>query len=242
MVLNMRPVLETSKMKESDIKIMLMGDQKLMREGLKSMIRKKTNMKVVGNAGIMEKAIRMARQLRPNVILMDVNTFRTDGIEATRQIINDLRDVKIIALSIFPKKSFVAEMLEAGVSGYIIKDQGFDDLVRAIRTVLTGETFLCPKAASVVVDHYVHSHLLTGSTSNVLLTSRQREVLKLLAEGRPVKEIALILNISPKTVGACRRRIMDKLSIQCIAGLVKYAISEGLTTLDDKPAIPKCCI
>ena len=130
------------------------------------------------------------------------------------------------------KDNFVVEMLKAGALGYILKDDAFDELVKAINTVMAGQTYLCPKAASVLVDQYVRSNP-RNIPANILLTNRQREVLKLLAEGKSTKEIAFILSLSPKTIDACRRRVMEKLNVQNIAQLIKYAIREGLTSLED---------
>ena len=123
-------------------------------------------------------------------------------------------------------------MLSAGASGYILKDDAFAELAKAVKTVMAGETYLCPKAASILVNNYIRNHP-RNIPENVLLTDRQREILKLLAEGKPTKEIALILKLSSKTVDACRRRVMEKLNVQNIAELIKYAIREGLTPLDD---------
>lgn len=184
-------------------------------------------MEVIGEAQDGGEAIRLTRQLKPDVIVMDVNMPGMDGVDATRRIVNDFPDTKIIALTMYPKKSFVMKILSAGASGYILKDDAFAELVKAVNTVMAGETYLCPKAASVLVDHYVRNHP-RNTSANVLLTNRQREVLKLLAEGKSTKETALILKLSPKTIDACRRRVMEKLNVQNIAQLIKYAIREGL--------------
>jgi DNA-binding NarL/FixJ family response regulator len=188
-------------------------------------------MEVVGEAEDGLTAIRLARKLKPDVIIMDVNMPGTDGIDATRRIINETGNVKVIALSMFPKRSFVEEMLKAGASGYMLKDQAFDELVRAIKTVMAGKTYLCPKVTGMLVGNYV---LEQSPTKNIaaVLTNRQREILKLLAEGKTSKEVAANLKISAKTVDACRRRIMNKVQVRSIAELVKYAIREGVTTLD----------
>ena len=214
------------------VKILIVDDHEIMREGLCSLINNEPDMEVIGQAQDGREAVRLTNQLRPDVIVMDVNMPGMDGIDAARRIVNDIPDIKIIALTMYPKKSFVMEMLNAGASGYILKDDAFAELVKAIKTVMAGQTYLCPKSASVLVDNYVRKHPLNASAS-VLLTNRQREVLKLLAEGKPTKEIALILKLSPKTVDACRRRVMEKLNVKNIAELVKYAIREGLTPLED---------
>jgi DNA-binding NarL/FixJ family response regulator len=189
-------------------------------------------MDVVGEAEDGATAIRLTRELQPEVIIMDVNMPGMDGIDATRRISQELPGTKIIALSMHPKKVFVMEMLKAGASGYVLKENAFAELVKAVNTVLAGEVFLCPKVASIVVDDYIRSGQGKDRSLDTVLTDREHEVLKLLAEGKPTKEIALLIKVSVKTVDACRRRIMQKLNISSVAQLVKYAIREGLTSLD----------
>ena len=214
------------------VKILMVDDHKIVLEGLCALVNNEPDIEVIGQARDGREAIKMAHELKPDVIVMDVHMPGMDGVDATRRIANDFPDIKIIALTMYPKKSFVTEMLSAGASGYILKDDAFTELVKAINTVMDGQAYLCPKAASALVDHYVRNHP-QNIPANILLTNRQREVLKLLAEGKSTKEIALILKLSPKTIDACRHRVMEKLNVQNIAELVKYAIREGLTPLDD---------
>ena len=177
-------------------------------------------------------AIRLARELKPDLIVMDVNMPEMDGIDAARRILPEMPDVKLVALSTYLKRAFIIEMLKAGASGYILKEQAFDELVQAIKTVVSGETYLSTKAASIVVDGYVKSQNGKRASAQRALTEREREILKLLAEGKPSKEIALLLDISIQAVDASRRRIMQKLGVESLAELVKYAIREGLTSID----------
>ncbi len=214
------------------VKILMVDDHKIVLEGLCALVNNEPDIEVIGQARDGREAIKMAHELKPDVIVMDVHMPGMDGVDATRRIANDFPDIKIIALTMYPKKSFVTEMLSAGASGYILKDDAFTELVKAINTVMDGQAYLCPKAASALVDHYVRNHP-QNIPANILLTNRQREVLKLLAEGKSTKEIALILKLSPKTIDACRHRVMEKLNVQNIAELVKYAIREGLTPLED---------
>ncbi len=214
------------------VKILMVDDHKIVREGLCALVNNEPDMEVIGEAQDGVEAIRLTCELKPDVIIMDVNMPGMDGIDTTRRIASVVPDTKIIALTMYPKKNFVTEMLSAGASGYILKDDAFTELTKAIKTVMAGETYLCPKAASVLVNHYVRNNP-RNTPANVLLTNRQCEVLKLLAEGKPTKEVALILELSSKTVDACRRRVMEKLNVQNIAELIKYAIREGLTSLDD---------
>ena len=214
------------------VRILLVDDHKMVREGLSSLLRSEPDMEIVGEADEGATATRLARELKPDVIIMDVNMPGMDGIDATRRILMDIPEVKLIALSMYAKKAFITEMLRAGASGYILKEQAFDELVRAIKMVISDETYLSSKVAGIVVDDYVQNRDGRSGSSAVVLTQREREVLRLLAEGKPSKEIALLLDISTKTIDACRRRIMQKLNIQSLAELIKYAIREGLTTID----------
>lgn len=213
------------------VRVLMVDDHEIVRQGLCSLIDNETNMEVVGEAGDGRAAVKLAQELKPDVIVMDVNMPGMDGIDAARRIINDVPDVKIVALSMYPKKSFVVGMLKAGALGYILKDYAFDELVKAINIAVTGKKYLCPKAISIIVDDFIRNPYENTSVDKIF-TSREIEILKLLADGKQSKEIALLLNLSIKTIDACRRRIMQKLNVESIAELVKYAIREGLTSLD----------
>ena len=214
------------------IRILLVDDHKIMRDGLRSLIEKQSEMAVVGEAENGRTAIRLTRKLKPDVIVMDINMPDLNGIDATRQITAELPSVKIVAFSMHSDRQFVAEMFKAGVSGYLLKDAAFDELARAIRTVADNQIYLSPQIAGTVIKDYREQLLAYEPSDSAVPTDREREIIQLLAEGNTTKQIAHQLNVSIKTIESHRRNIMEKLKIHSIAELTKFAIREGLTTLD----------
>jgi len=211
------------------IRILLADDHTILREGLNSSLQKNEDMEVVGQANNGIETVEMAKELSPHVIVMDIGMPDLNGIEATRQIIRDSPDVKVIGLSMHSGKRFVTEMFKAGAKGYLPKDSEFDELVEAINAVMEGKTYLSPAITGVVVDNFVKASAESQASAFSVLTPREREVLQLMAEGNTTKQIGMRLHISPKTVEAHRLRIMEKLQIDNVAQLTKYAIQEGLT-------------
>jgi len=214
------------------IRIIIADDHQIVRQGLKVLLEKEPDMEVVGEAEDGPSTVKMAKQLAPHVILMDIKMPDLNGIEATRQILSDLPDVKIIALSMYPDQRFVTNMLRSGARGYILKDCAFEELIQAIRMVMADKTYLCPLITEVVVKDYVNLNPNPSQSSFAVLTAREREVLRLLTEGRRTSQIAKLLDISVKTVDTHRQQIIHKLGIRSLAELTKYAIREGLTTLE----------
>ncbi len=214
------------------IRILLADDHKITRQGLRSLLDKQSDMEVVAEAEEGRTAVRLVRELLPNVVIMDVSMPDLNGMEAARQITREFGDVRIVALSMHSDSLFVTEMLKSGASGYLLKDCAFEELARAIRTVVAGKTYLSPSISGVVVDDYLHRLSKADFSGLEVLTSREREVLQLLAEGKSTKRIALKLHISGKTVETHRRQIMNKLDIHTVAELTKYAIRKGLTSLE----------
>lgn len=213
-------------------RILLADDHKITREGLRSLLDKQPDMEVVAEAEEGRTAVRLACKLLPNVVIMDVTMPDLNGVEATRRIVSESPDVKVIALSMHSDSLFVTEMLQSGASGYLLKDCAFEELARAIRTVVAGQTYLSPGISGVVVNDYLHCLSKVEFSDSDALTDREREVLQLLAEGKSTKQIALKLHISVKTVETHRRQIMNKLDIHTVAELTKYAIRKGLTSLE----------
>jgi DNA-binding NarL/FixJ family response regulator len=214
------------------IKILLVDDHNIVREGLRSLLEKKTGMEVVGEADSGRTAVRLAQKLSPDVVLMDVTMPDLNGIEATRQIKSRVPRIKILGLSMHRDGPSVTEMLKAGASGYLPKTCVVEELVRAIRAVVMGQTYLNPEIAGIVAEACRHPPSTTDASATVPLTPRQCEVLQSLAEGLTTKQIALRLSRSAKTVEMHRRHTMDKLNLHSIAELTKYAVRMGLASLD----------
>ncbi len=213
-------------------KILLADDHKITREGLRSLIEKQSDMEVVAEAEDGHAAVHLVRKVLPDVAIMDVSMPDLNGIEATQKIVSECPNVKVIALSMHSDTLFVTEMLKSGASGYLLKDCAFEELTRAIRTVVAGKIYLSPAISDVVVDGYLHRLSEDDSVNSDVLTHREREVLQMLAEGNSTKQVALKLHISVKTVETHRRQMMHKLDIYSVAELTKYAIRKGLTSLE----------
>lgn len=213
------------------IKIILADDHKIIREGLRALLEKNPKMEVVAEAQDGLTTVNLAKKILPDIVIMDIGMPDMNGIDATRQIILETRNIKVIALSMHSDRRFVLQMLKAGASGYLLKDSAFEELELAIQTVMTGQPYLSPKITDVVIKEYIHNVSANESTVFTALTSREREVLQLIAEGKATKEIASRLCVSVKTIETHRQQIMEKLNIRSIAELTKYAIREGLTSL-----------
>ena len=213
------------------IKVFIADDHQIVRQGLRTLLEREPDLEVVAEAENGRSTVRLARESHPEVIIMDVAMPDMNGIEATRQIISEMPKVKVIALSMYADRRFVANMLKAGASGYLLKDCASEELVRAIRVVMAHKTFLSPGVADIVVKDYVQAPLGSEVSAFSVLSNREREVLQLMAEGRSTNQIAECLHVSVKTVETHRQQMMQKLKIHSVAELTKYAIREGLTTL-----------
>ena len=213
-------------------RILLVDDHAITREGLRSLIEKQPDMEVVGEAEDGRKAFDLVRELLPDIVITDITMPNLNGVDATRQIVHQFPKVKVIALSIHSNRAFVADMLKAGASGYVLKECTFDELVEAIQTVVDGGVYLSPKVAGVVVCDYVQRLFRIAESPLEALAEREREVLQLISEGKNTKQIALQLHVSTKTIEANRHRIMEKLDVHSIAELVKIAVLGRLTSLE----------
>jgi DNA-binding NarL/FixJ family response regulator len=214
------------------IKILIADDHRIMRSGLRSLLDKEPDMEVVAEAENGRMTVQLARKLSPHVVIMDITMPDLNGIEATRQIVSETPDIKVVALSMHSDDQFVVEMLDAGASGYLLKDCALTELCLAIRAVVANQNYLSPGIASIVVKDYLRELSKAEAPVSSLLTPREREVLQLVAEGNTSKKIAARLHVSMKTVEAHRRQIMDKLNIHSVAELTKYAIRKGITSLE----------
>jgi DNA-binding NarL/FixJ family response regulator len=206
------------------IRILLADDHAVVRQGFKMILDAQADMEIVGEAGNGRQAVELAEQLRPDVVVMDVAMPELNGIEATRRLASSVPHARVVALSMHKDSVYVREILRAGARGYLLKDSGAADLVAAIHAVASGESYLSPAVSNAVLDDY-RRHVTNPID---LLTSREREVLQLLAEGRTNKEIAGVLNLSVYTVDAHRGRIMEKLNLHSISELVRFAVRNGL--------------
>ncbi len=216
------------------IRIVLADDHRILREGLRSLLAQQPDVTVVGEASDGDAVVNLARELRPDLIIMDVVMPGTDGITATRQIRAECPDTKVIALSMHSDRRFVSEMVRAGALGYLVKDSAFEELNQAVRTVMSNRPYLSAVITGTLVEDFVRQTSASErSTASPLhmLTGREQEVLRMLADGKRVKEIAHLLTISVKTVESHRQNIMDKLEIHSTIELTRYALREGLTTI-----------
>lgn len=214
-----------------DIRVILADDHKIVRDGLRTLLEKQPEIKVVAESEDGRTTVKLAKKLTPEVVIMDIAMPDLNGIEATRQIIAEQPNVKVIALSMHSDRRFVSEMLKAGASAYLMKDCAFEELVIAIRTVVGNKVYLSPAIAGIVIENYIQRTAKSETSVFSLLSDREREVLQLMAEGKTTKGIASYLNVSIKTIETHRMNIMAKLDIHSIAELTKYAIREGLTSL-----------
>ena len=216
-----------------NIRILLADDHAILREGLRSLLERHKGYEVVAEASDGRTTIKLALKHRPDVIIMDISMPDMNGVEATRQIMADVPGIKVIALSVHADKRYVASMLGAGAVGYLRKDCVSEELTRAIESVMRGQVYISPKIVTVISKHFAEISQELSSAISSPLSVKEREVLQLLAEGRSTKEISDHLSISMKTVEKHRQHISEKLDIYSIAELTKYAIREGMTSLDE---------
>jgi DNA-binding NarL/FixJ family response regulator len=214
------------------VTILIAEDHRILREGLSQLLALQPGFRVVAEADTGRQAVEQACALSPTLVIMDVGLPDLNGVEATRRIRQECAvPPKIIALTARADRKTALEMLQAGAWGYVLKDAPFDELLQAIQLVLRGTHYLCPAVADLLLTDFLAGPGETPGNPASTLTSREREVVQLLAEGQSTKEIAHTLHLSPATVESYRKSIMAKLDLHTVAELTKYAIREGLTNL-----------
>lgn len=211
------------------IKILIADDHDVVRAGLHVLLQRQEDMEIVGEASDGPQVVRLAEELSPSLIVMDIAMPQLNGIDAAAQILNRDPDIKIIVLSMYADEEFLIRALTAGVKGYLLKDAVQADLIRAVRAVATGRSFFSPAIAQTLAEDYVRQLQSKGiEDSYELLTEREREVLQLLAEGKSNKEVATVLNVSPYTVETHRTHLMQKLNLHNTADIVLYAVRKKI--------------
>ncbi|MHB9156145.1 MAG: response regulator [Endomicrobiales bacterium] len=215
--------------KHRKIRIMIADDHRIFREGLRALIEKEKDMEVVAEAENGHKAVQLAAQLSPELVVMDIAMPVLNGIEATQRIKEKKPAVRVIILSSYSYKRFLTDAFNAGASGYLLKEGAFDEMIRAVHAVTMDKVYVSPQVAGTVVQGFVSR---TKASTPPVLSPREREVLQLIAEGKSTKQIAAHLKVSVKTAETHRHNIMRKLEIYNVPGLTKYAIREGIVFLD----------
>jgi len=215
------------------IKIVLADDHTIVRQGLRSILEQQAGINVVAEAQNGREAVRLTEQLRPDVVVMDFSMPDLNGLEATRQIKQRVPDTRVLILTRHADQEHVKSILKAGASGYLVKKSAVEELVIAIQAVHRGDSYLDPSISKMIIKESLNPAAGEKKSREVKLTSRQYEVLQLIAEGHPNREIASRLNISVKTVENHRANIMRSLDLRSTADLIQYAIRKGIISLDD---------
>jgi len=211
------------------LRILLADDHILMRSGLRALLERQPNLEVVGESENGRETVALAASLKPDVVVMDVGMPVLSGIEATQTIVTQNPTVAVVILSMHADESYVMRALKAGARGYLLKDSAAADLIGAIQAISQGKSFFSPKVSRILAEDYVRVLKQKGAVDTYdLLTSREREILQLLAEGKTNKEVATALNISPYTVETHRSHILQKLNLHNSAELVLYAVRKGI--------------
>ncbi len=212
------------------IKVLLADDHTIVRQGFRALLQAEEDIAIVGEAESGRQAIQLAKELEPDVVVMDIAMPLLNGLEATRQIIKEVPSAKVLILSSYSDDEYVQQLSEAGAVGYLLKQNAGADLIKAIREARKGNAFFSPVISKRLMEHYRET-LLKGvpvRKRSDLLTSRETEVLQLIAEGKGNKQIAAELCLSVKTIEKHRQQLMNKLKIHDIAGLTRYAITKGI--------------
>jgi len=215
------------------ITIFLAEDHRLVRDGFRILIETQPDLKVIGEAGTGHETVRQVVKLLPDIVLMDIGMPELNGIEATRQIYEACPSTKVIILSMYSTSQHIARAFKAGARGYILKESAGEDMIKGVRMVYNGKIFLCGEISEIVVGQYLLDQTeATVDDPLFHLTVREREILQLRVEGKSNTKIAELLFLSPKTVETYRSHLMQKLGINDLPSLVKFAIRYGLTSVE----------
>jgi len=214
------------------VRLILGDDHKMFRDGLRPLLARHRDLEVVGEASDGREVVELAEALRPDLVILDVSMPVLNGVEAARRIRRLDPGIRVAMLSMHSDRRFVLESLNAGATAYLLKDDAFEDLVRAIPRIMAGQVVLAERIGSLVAREYVALARREEDSAFDRLSPREREVLQLIAEGRSTKEMAALHEVSVKTIETQRKQIMDKLDLHSVAELTKYAIREGLTSLE----------
>ena len=215
-----------------NIKVLVADDHTILRQGIKALLDNQAGIEVIGEAKDGREALALIERLLPDVILMDIGMPGLNGLEATRRIKKKFPGIKVLVLTMYTNEEYVFQILNAGANGYLVKETAFQDLISAIKAVYRDEAFMSPSISKKVINRYTQGVRKTNDTTCDILTTREREILQLIAEGSSSKKIAEALFISPKTVETHRTHIMDKLNIHNRTDLIKYAIRTGIVDID----------
>ena len=211
--------------------IFLVDDHAVMREGIRSILTHHPDIEIVGEARDGKEAIDRVRELRPNIVIIDISMPGMNGIDATRHLLDENPGINIIALSAYDDKRYVIEMLGMGAKGYLLKEDSTKEILAAIEAVMHGKMYVSPGIGAAVIKECL-DRIASGKPAESLLTPKEKEILKLIAEGKHNNEIAGYLNLSPKTVESHRMHLMEKLNLHNIADLTRYAIKEGIVRIE----------
>ena len=218
-----------------NVRTLIVDDHEIIRYALRQLFERATeeySVSVVGEAENGREAVALAHQLRPELVIMDISMPEMNGVEATRQIRSQYPECRVVILTTYDRPQYLRELIQAGISGYVLKTRVFHDLFEAIRSALHGELYLCSKAAQQMSEDYARIISRKEEINGKTLSPRQKEVLQLIVEGKGTKDIAAALAVSAKAIESVRHRLMRKLEMDNLAALTKYALREGLTTLD----------
>lgn len=218
--------------RKKKIKLLLVDDHPVVRKGIRSCLDGLENLEIVDDATDGQEAVKKVRELRPDIVLMDIDMPNMNGLDATKHIRQEFPTTRVLILTVHTNKEYVLQIIRSGAQGYVLKDASPAELVRAVESVDGGEPFFSPDVSQMVLGQYLAEAREEDSATSTKLTNRERQVLAMIAEGQSNKEMANQLGVGVRTIETHRERVMDKLNIHTVAGLTKYAITNGIAKLE----------